>query len=100
MSLMVDISGLDNRECHIQCQWQRVTEYLYFLSYLKYAQNLQESNLHECRAVKLYRYDITNDVTDDVTDNVTDYVTDGVSHGADGSGADTGEAAQKTRIFY
>ena len=26
---MVDISGLDDGECHVQCQWQRVTEYVY-----------------------------------------------------------------------
>ena len=26
---MVDISGLDDHECHFQCQWQRVTEYVY-----------------------------------------------------------------------
>ena len=26
---MVDTSGLDNRECHVQCWWQRVTEYIY-----------------------------------------------------------------------
>ena len=29
MSLMVDILGLDDPECHLQCQWQRVTEYVY-----------------------------------------------------------------------
>ena len=29
MSLMVDISGLDDRECHLQCRWQRATEYVY-----------------------------------------------------------------------
>ena len=28
---MVDIIGLDDRECHVQCQWQRVTEYVYYL---------------------------------------------------------------------
>ena len=28
MQLMVDISGLVDRECHVQCQWQRVTEYV------------------------------------------------------------------------
>ena len=27
---MVDISGLDYRECHVQCRWQRVTEYVQF----------------------------------------------------------------------
>ena len=26
---MVDISGLDDRECHVQCRWQRVTEYVH-----------------------------------------------------------------------
>ena len=27
---VVDISGLDDHECHLQCRWQRVTEYIYF----------------------------------------------------------------------
>ena len=28
--LMVDNSGLEDRECHVQCRWQRVTEYVYY----------------------------------------------------------------------
>ena len=36
MSLIVDISGLDDGECHNQCQWQRVTEFVcyFYLSML------------------------------------------------------------------
>ena len=30
MSLMVDVSGLDDRQCHCQCQWHWVIEWAQF----------------------------------------------------------------------
>ena len=42
MSLMVDISGHDDHECHVQCRWQRVTEYVYCLS----SADIKDANLH------------------------------------------------------
>ena len=33
MSLTVDISGLDNHECHLQCWWQRVTKFVHYCQF-------------------------------------------------------------------
>ena len=44
MSLIVDISGLDDLEYHVQCRWQRVTKYVYCLKLL-FWQNLPQKSV-------------------------------------------------------
>ena len=39
---MVDISGLEDRECHVQCRCQRVTEHIYSVTRYEYHFPLQE----------------------------------------------------------